>query len=299
MVGLALGVLILFPFFYPLVVIAAVITGTVVMALIACGYGKLAARLVQMKILAWKDVRLAWKLLILCALILIAMAFLHEIAKLQIWALAAFLLVINSTALFRIQELDTQDFFIYFQPVSRVRILASKLAWAAISTVFIALVCLAAWHIMNWQQAKLPWTREETLFIPYALLPMLFLPALGPLILVLYFRSSHITAAFVSCIAMLVWGTVVLFLCTFFRLALEEREIEGIAAAGLLGWVELLGILCALVVWNFYLFCRTDITEKPLGRSALLGIEFIFVFAWLAYFIGGANLWDLWYLLFG
>jgi len=58
-------------------------------------------------------------------------------------------------------------------------------------------------------------------------------------------------------------------------------------------------MLAALVAWNFYLFCRTDITEKPLGRSALLGTEFIFVFAWLAYIIGGANLWDLWYLLFG
>lgn len=249
------------------------------------------------KALIWKEVRLGWKLLVLSAVVLIAIPFIFEISQFWLWIMAAFLLVMNSTALFRVQELDTQDFFLYFQPVSRARILASKLAWAAISTVCIALVCLAAWHIINWQQAKMPWVKQERLFIPYALLPVLLVPALGPLVLVLYFRSSQITAAIISCIAMFLWGIVVLLLCPFVRPALAGESY--IVAGYYHGWPEFVGMLAALVAWNFYLFCRTDITEKPLGRSALLGIEFIFVFAWLAYIIGGANLWDLWYLLFG
>ncbi len=251
------------------------------------------------KALIWKEVRLGWKLLALSALVLIAIPFIYEISQIWLWIITAFLLVINSTALFRSQELDTQDFFLYFQPVSRVRILASKLAWAAIATVCIALVCLAAWHIINWQQAKMPWVKQERLFIPYALLPVLLLPAFAPLLLVLYFRSSHITAAFVSCIAMFLWGIVVLLLCPFVRPVLAEGISQSRIVAGHHGWPEFVGMLAALVVWNFYLFCRTDITDKPLNRSALLGVEFIIVFAWLAYIIGGTNLWDLWYLLFG
>ena len=248
------------------------------------------------KALIWKEVRLGWKLLVLSAVVLIAIPFIYEISQIGLWTIAAFLLVMNSTGLFRVQELDTQDFFIYFQPVSRVRILASKLAWAAIATVCIALVCLVAWHIINWQQAKMSWVKEETLFIPYALLPVLLLPALGPLVLVLYFRSSQITTVFISCIAVIVWGIVVLLICPFVR---PDLAGESLIVAGYHGWPEFVGMLAALVAWNFYLFCRTDITEKPLGRSALLGVEFIFVFAWLAYIIGGSNLWDLWYLLFG
>ena len=252
------------------------------------------------KALIWKEVRLGWKLLALSALVLIAIPFIYEISQTSLWIIAAFLLVINSTGLFRVQELDTQDFFIYFQPISRARILASKLGWATIATVCIALVCLAAWHIINWQQAEMPWVKQERLFIPYALLPVLLLPATAPLLLVLYFRSSQITAAIISCIALFLWGIVVLLLCPFVRPGLAgEGSSQSYIVAGYHGCPEFVGMLAALVVWNFYLFCRTDITEKPLGRSALLGIEFIFVFAWLAYVIGGANLWDLWYLLFG
>lgn len=250
------------------------------------------------KTLAWKDLQLGWKLLVLCALVIIVRPLLSEISKGDIWAAALFLLLINSIALFRIQEMDTQDFFLYFQPISRARILASKLLWVMASTLVIITLCVVAWHIIDFQHGKMPWPPGQTAFSPYGLLPVLFLPALAPLVVILYFRSSHITAAFAACIATMAWGIVAIFLCPFIRFSLLAEQGEPVAT-GLSGWLEFVGILAALIAWNFHLFCRTDITEKSLGRSALLGIEFIIVFAWFAYVIGGTSLWDLWYLLFG
>ena len=161
-------------------------------------------------------------------------------------------------------------------------------------------MCIVSWHIINWQLLKTPLLRSETALFPFALLPILFLAALAPLVTVLYFRSSQITTIIISCIAVIVWGIVVFLLCPFVRLSLVGDVIgQSDITIGSAGWLEFVGMLIALVAWNFYLFCRTDITEKPIRRSALLGIEFIFVFGWLAYVIGGTNLWDLWYLLFG
>jgi hypothetical protein len=248
--------------------------------------------------LAWKDARLAWKSLIPCALILVTLPLVFEISKIQIWLVAGFLLIINSTALFRMQELDMQDFFLYFEPISRARILASKLFWVMVSTLAIMILCVVAWHTIDFQHGKTPWPPGETPFSPYGLLPVLFLPALAPPVMILYFRSSHITAAFLSCIATFAWAFVAILMCPFIRFSLLAEE-GGRFPVGFSGWPEFVGMLVALVACNFYLFCRTDITEKSLGRSAWLGLEFMIVSAWLVYFIGGTNLWDLWYILFG
>jgi ABC-type transport system involved in multi-copper enzyme maturation permease subunit len=248
------------------------------------------------KTLEWKDARLGWKLLALCALIILALPWLTGISKEGIGAVTGLLLLLNSAAIFRAKELDTQDFFLYALPVSRAKILASKYAWVILCILALMILCFYSWGTVHGE------TQAPN---PYWILPMLFLPALVPVVLSLYFRSSQITTLVVSLIATLLWGFVALLLFPYIRLPLIDpstyHDFYGTHVFTLFGrgWIDYVLILLGLVGWSFYVFCRTRLTEKSHSRSTLLGIEFVVLFAWFAYVILGANLRDIWYLLFG
>jgi hypothetical protein len=272
--------------------------------------------------LEWKDARLGWKLLALCALIILALPWLTGIKKEGIGAVTALLLLLNSAAIFRGKELDTQDFFLYALPVSRTRILASKYAWVLLCTLALMIVCFYSWGTVRGEPqapspqeilppdavtigAPPPQTGETQALNPYWILTMLFLPALVPVVLSLYFRSSQITTLVVSLIATLLWGFVALLLFPYIRLPLiDASTYHNLYRTHVFtpfggGWIDYALILLGVVAWSFYVFCRTSLIEKSHNKSALLGIEFVLLFAWFAYVILGANLMDLWYLLFG
>lgn len=251
------------------------------------------------KTLAWKDVRLGWKMLLLCVVIILAFPLITDIEKEQkqvMILVAGLLLLLNSSAIFRSKELDTRDFFLYALPVQRVRIVDSKQWWIVVSMLIVMLACVVSWEIID---------KRDEFPDPYWSLPILFLPAIVPIVLILYFRSSQISTLVVSFVATLLWFLVAVALCPFMRLTFmdvstyaDDKAEELISAIWSKGLIDYTLILLALIFWSLYLFCRTDLTEKPHSKSALLGIEFIFLFAWFAYVILGANIGDIWYLLF-
>jgi|GEM_PF-1561454 len=230
--------------------------------------------------------RQGWRSFLAClTLQLLAFYFLREAP----FIITIVVLTINSCMVFQGRELDGRDFIIYNLPISRARFLLAKIEWVMLSSLPMIFASL--------------WVYRPYVIHPHILsfyFGGLLLAAMIPAVLALYYHETKITLFMISLFtaAILLVIALISFQYPFAPDVLACKRPYMVSGGTLYLTLKMPVMALLFVLWGFYAFCRTDLMEKSRGIASILGLEFIFIFAWFALLIGGADLSELWYLLF-
>ncbi|MCX7000309.1 MAG: hypothetical protein NT106_08470 [Candidatus Sumerlaeota bacterium] len=230
--------------------------------------------------------RQGWKIFLAClTLQLLAFYFIRDAP----FIITIVVLTINSCIVFQGRELDGRDFIIYNLPISRAKFLLAKIEWVILSSLPMTFISL--WHYRHY------------VIHPHILsfyFGGLLLAALIPVVLVLYFHETKITLFLISLFTagLLLGIALISFQYPFAPDVLACKRPYMVPGGTLYLTLKMPVMALLYILCGFYVFCRTNLMEKSRGVASLLGLEFIFIFAWFALLIGGADLSELWYLLF-
>ncbi len=255
---------------------------------------------------------------VLCTIALILLTNFYPDKSLRSNLFFTFLLLLfNSTAAVSFYELNIKDFFYHHLPISKAKLVMSKIYTVLLTSVpilFVLLIITVRSHEFNFASRQYPGTKIfdvsdifETkinglyIYIICYLFVMMLIPMIFPVIVSLYFRSSKIISFFMSFIAAVTFKYIVIY--SFQYPIIPDLnsgwDVTVNLSYSIYAFAKTLIFLAAFVFWGIYLYQKTELVEKPSFISTLLGIEFILISSWIVIILGSADYYELFYLIFG